>query len=148
MPGHCVTGLQLSDQSLHGKPVPRAHPKRIRTTNEPFMREKELSFVVPTHRLREVGETIEQYDEHFWRNGHSVRMVVFDDSTPTNQQKYYPLLEQTHTHQELHYVGPREKEQFLAYPSCSVDSHGMKARDRSCTRLPALARPGLRRPCS
>src|SRR6202035_3720917 len=61
------------------------------------MREKELSFVIPTHRLREVGETIEQYDEHFWRNGHSVRIVVFDDSTPTNQQKYYPLLEQTHT---------------------------------------------------
>ena len=79
------------------------------------MREKELSFVIPTHRLRDVGETIEQYDEHFWRNGHAVRMVVFDDSTPTNQQKYYPLLEQTHTHQELHYVGPREKEQFLAY---------------------------------
>ena len=79
------------------------------------MREKELSFVIPTHRLRDVGETIEQYDEHFWRNGHAVRMVVFDDSTPTNQQKYYSLLEQTHTHQELHYVGPREKEQFLAY---------------------------------
>src|ERR1035441_2113504 len=79
------------------------------------MREKELSFVIPTHRLREVGETIEQYDEHFWRNGHSVRMMVFDDSTPTNQKKYYQLLEQTHTHQELHYVGPQEKEQFLAY---------------------------------
>ncbi len=79
------------------------------------MHEKELSFVIPTHRLRDVGETIEQYDEHFWRNGHAVRMVVFDDSTPTNQQKYYPLLEQIRTHQELHYVGPREKEQFLAY---------------------------------
>src|ERR1022692_504027 len=79
------------------------------------MHEKELSFVIPTHRLREVGETIEQYDEHFWRNGHSVRMMVFDDSTPTNQKKYYQLLEQTHTHQELHYVGPQEKEQFLAY---------------------------------
>jgi hypothetical protein len=79
------------------------------------MREKELSFVIPTHRLRDVGDTIEQYDEHFWRNGHAVRMVIFDDSTPTNQQKYYPLLEQTRTHQELHYVGPREKEQFLAY---------------------------------
>ena len=79
------------------------------------MHEKELSFVIPTHRLREVGETIEQYDEHFWRNGHSVRMMVFDDSTPTNQKKYYQLLEQTHTHQELHYVGPQEKEQFLGY---------------------------------
>ena len=26
------------------------------------MHEKELSFVIPTHRLRDVGETIEQYD--------------------------------------------------------------------------------------
>jgi hypothetical protein len=77
--------------------------------------DKELSFVIPTHRLREVGDTIEAYDEHFWRNGHSVRLIVFDDSTPVNQQKYYPLLEQTSTHQPIWYVGPSEKEQFLAY---------------------------------
>jgi hypothetical protein len=72
-------------------------------------------FVIPTHRLREVGETVKSYDEHFWRNGHAVRLIVFDDSSPVNQEKYYPLLEQTKTHNELYYVGPREKEQFLAY---------------------------------
>jgi hypothetical protein len=72
-------------------------------------------FVIPTYRLRDVGETVEQYDEHFWRNGHSVRMIVFDDSSPVNQEKYYPLLEQTKTHNELYYVGPREKDQFLTY---------------------------------
>jgi hypothetical protein len=27
-----------------------------------------------------VGETVEHYDEHFWRNGHFVRIIVFDDS--------------------------------------------------------------------
>src|SRR5271166_7107602 len=69
------------------------------------MQAKELYFVIPTHRLREVGETIEHYDEHFWRNGHSVRMIVFDDSSPAAQEKYYPLLEQTRTHNELYYVG-------------------------------------------
>ncbi len=79
------------------------------------MQEKELSFVIPTHRLREVGETVEQYDEHCWRNGHSAQIIVFDDSTLANQEKYYPLLEQTKTHLELQYVGPREKEQFLEY---------------------------------
>jgi hypothetical protein len=79
------------------------------------MQERELFFVIPTHRLRDVGETVEHYDEHFWRNGHSVRMIVFDDSSPSNQEKYYPLLEQTRTHNDLYYVGPREKEQFLAY---------------------------------
>jgi hypothetical protein len=77
--------------------------------------EDDLSFVIPTHRLRDVGETVEQYDEHFWRNGHSPQIIVFDDSTPANQEKYYPLLEKTKTHQDLYYVGPREKEQFLAY---------------------------------
>ena len=79
------------------------------------MQEKEVFFVIPTYRLREVGETVEHYDEHFWRNGHSVRMIVFDDSSPANQEKYYPLLEQTKTHNDLFYFGPREKEQFLAY---------------------------------
>ena len=77
--------------------------------------DKELSFVIPTYRLREVGATVEEYDEHFWRNGHSVRTIVFDDSSPVNQQKYYSLLEKTRTHQPVYYVGPREKEQFVAY---------------------------------
>jgi hypothetical protein len=75
----------------------------------------DLFFVIPTYRLREVGATIEQFDEHFWRNGHSVRMIVFDDSSAANQEKYYGLLEQTRTHNDLYYVGPREKEQFLAH---------------------------------
>jgi len=76
---------------------------------------EDLSFAIPTNRLRDVGETVEQYDEHFWRNGHSPQIIVFDDSTPANQEKYFPLLEKTKTHRDLYYVGPREKEQFLAY---------------------------------
>ena len=79
------------------------------------MQTNDLFFVIPTYRLRDVGEAVEHYDEHFWRNGYSVRMIVFDDSSPANQQKYYPLLEQTRTHNDLYYVGPQEKEQFLAY---------------------------------
>jgi hypothetical protein len=57
------------------------------------MQEPDLFFIIPTYRLREVGEMVEQYDEHFWRNGQSVRMIVFDDSSPANQEKYFPLLE-------------------------------------------------------
>jgi hypothetical protein len=79
------------------------------------MEQRDLTFVIPTYRLRDVGETVEQYDQHFWRNGHTVRIVVFDDSSPSNQEKYFPLLEHTRTHNEVFYVGPREKEQFLAY---------------------------------
>ena len=56
------------------------------------MNDPDLFFVVPTYRLRDVGETIKQYDEHFWRNGHSVRLLVLDDSSPANHDKYYPLL--------------------------------------------------------
>jgi hypothetical protein len=77
--------------------------------------QNDIFFVIPTYRLRDVGETVEQYDQHFRRNGHSVRMIVFDDSTPSTQEKYYPLLEQTRTHNELFYVGPKEKERFLGY---------------------------------
>ena len=69
---------------------------------------RDVTFVIPTYRLRDVGKTVEEYDEHFWRNGHSVRIVVFDDSSPANQEKYFPLLEQTCTHNAVFYVGPRE----------------------------------------
>lgn len=81
------------------------------------MQHKDVSFVIPTYRLREVGETIEAYDEHFWRNGYSPKIIVFDDSSPAAQEKYYPLLEQTRTHNDIYYVGPKEKEQFTAYLS-------------------------------
>jgi len=77
--------------------------------------QQDIFFVIPTYRLRDVGETVEHYDQHFWRNGQAVRMIVFDDSTPSTQEKYFPLLEKTRTHGELFYVGPKEKEQFLAH---------------------------------
>jgi hypothetical protein len=77
--------------------------------------QQDIFFVIPTYRLRDVGETVEHYDQHFWRNGQAVRMIVFDDSTPSTQEKYYPLLEKTRTHGELFYVGPKEKEQFLSH---------------------------------
>jgi hypothetical protein len=77
----------------------------------------DLYFVIPTYRLRDVGETVRQYDEHFWRNGHSPTLIVFDDSSPAAQEKYYPLLEQTATHNDLYYVGPKEKEQLVGYLS-------------------------------
>jgi hypothetical protein len=80
-----------------------------------MMNADDLYFVIPTYRLRDVGETVELYDEHFWRNGHSPTLIVFDDSSPSAQEKYFPRLEQTTTHNELHYVGPREKDQFLGY---------------------------------
>jgi len=79
------------------------------------MTEPEPYFVIPTHRLRDVGATIHEYDDHFWRNGHSVQMIVFDDSTQANVDKYLPAFEQTKTRSELFYVGPREKEEFVAY---------------------------------
>jgi hypothetical protein len=53
-----------------------------------LMNDLETYFVIPTHRLRDVGETIHEYDDHFWRNRHSPKMIAFDDSTPTNVEKY------------------------------------------------------------
>lgn len=79
------------------------------------MTDAELHFVIPTYRLRDVGETIEAYDENFWRNGQSAPIIVFDDSSLANHDKYYAGLEATRTHNELMYVGPAEKEQFVTY---------------------------------
>ena len=71
------------------------------------------TFVIPTYRLRDVGETIERYDENFWRNGHAVPLVIFDDSSQATHDKYYSCLERTRTHNELFYVGPKEKAEFV-----------------------------------
>lgn len=79
------------------------------------MKEAATIFTVPTYRLRDVPEAIETYDEHFWSNGHSVKMMVFDDSSLATHEKYYPLLEKIRTHNDVYYVGPREKEQFLDF---------------------------------
>jgi hypothetical protein len=77
------------------------------------MRNIPLTFAVPTYRLRDVPQTIEAYDDNFADNGHVVKLMVFDDSSPATQKKYYALLEQTQTKNELFYVGPREKEAFI-----------------------------------
>ncbi len=79
------------------------------------MKKEPTVFVVPTYRLRDVAETIEIYDEHFWSNGHSVKMMIFDDSSLGNHEKYYAQLEQTRTVNEVYYVGPHEKEQFIGF---------------------------------
>jgi hypothetical protein len=91
------------------------------------MTSKPFYFVIPTYRLRDVGETIEAYDEHFWRNGHSPEIIVFDDSSPANQEKYFPLLEQTATHLDIAYVGPREKEEFLGYLNSRLRDERLRA---------------------
>ena len=72
-------------------------------------------FAIPTYRLRDVPEAIAAYDANFWRNGHSLKLMVFDDSSVANHEKYFPMLENTRTVNDLCYVGPREKEEFLGF---------------------------------
>ncbi|MCX2562258.1 hypothetical protein OQ252_12760 [Acetobacter farinalis] len=79
------------------------------------MTEKDIHFVIPTYRLRDVGETVEAYDENFRKSGHSVPITVFDDSYKTSYEKYYQKLEQVKTTNDLFYVGPQEKEEFIKY---------------------------------
>ncbi|WP_017654638.1 hypothetical protein [Fortiea contorta] len=79
------------------------------------MKQKETIFVIPTHRLRDVAQTIEKYDDNFWANGHALKIIIFDDSSLANYEKYYPLLEETKTANDVFYVGPREKEQFITF---------------------------------
>jgi len=98
------------------------------------MRSPKPVFVIPTHRLRDVGATVESYDEHFRKNGHSIDMVVFDDSSAVNQQKYFPLLEQTTTQNPLWYVGPQEKEQFLSLLSARLKDRKLEPLIRNLFR--------------
>lgn len=91
-------------------------------------------FVIPTYRLRDVAEAIEKYDEHFWSNGHSVKMIVFDDSSLANHEKYFSRLEQTRTVNELFYVGPRQKEQFIRFLSQKVQDRKLDSIVRNLFR--------------
>lgn len=79
------------------------------------MTDKPLQFVIPTYRLRDVGETVEAYDENFRRSGQTAPIHVFDDSSKASHGKYFELLERTKTHNELFYIGPEEKEEFISY---------------------------------
>ncbi len=79
------------------------------------MTEPDLHFVIPTYRLRDVGETVEAYDDNFARSGQTAPIIVFDDSSVANHDKYFGSLEATRTTNELWYVGPAEKEQFVSY---------------------------------
>ena len=65
------------------------------------MKTADTIFAIPTYRLRDVGATIEEYDANFWSNGHSVKMVIFDDSSLANHEKYYSELEKTRTVNDL-----------------------------------------------
>ncbi len=80
------------------------------------MNDPDIYFVIPTHRLRDVAQTVHEYDEHFWRNGHSPQIIVVDDSTSGERGKVLqPIGRSIKTHSELFYVGPRQKEEFLGY---------------------------------
>jgi hypothetical protein len=98
------------------------------------MKPAETVFVVPTYRLRDVADTIEAYDEHFWSNGHSVKMMVFDDSSLANHEKYFSRLEQTNTVNDLYYVGPREKEQFFSFLNKKLRDSKLEALVRNLFR--------------
>jgi hypothetical protein len=95
---------------------------------------EEPIFVIPTRRLKDVAQTIERYDENFWTNGHATKLMIFDDSSLANHDKYYPLLEQTSTHNELFYVGPRQKEQFFAFLNQRVRDRNLESLIRNLFR--------------
>jgi hypothetical protein len=78
------------------------------------MRASQLTFVIPTIRLRDVGYTIQAYDENFWKSGHAANIIIFDDSSLSLSQKYFHVLEETPTYNDVFYVGPKEKEEFLS----------------------------------
>ena len=91
-------------------------PPELHQAEKPIlMTDKPLQFVIPTYRLRDVGETVEAYDENFRRSGQTAPILVFDDSSKASHDKYFAALEDAKTHNDLFYVGPAEKEEFISY---------------------------------
>jgi hypothetical protein len=108
--------LSAGDAMARGPRYAIPAPTPARLSDGPFLvTTHQMHFVIPTYRLRDVGETVEAYDDNFARCGQSAPITVFDDSSIANHQKYYDTLEATRTQNEVWYVGPAEKEQFLGY---------------------------------
>jgi hypothetical protein len=89
--------------------------------------QESMMFAIPTYRLREVGEAVVRYDENLCNNGHSVPIVVFDDSTASARDRYFSLLEQTRTANEVFYVGPAEKARFLQVILRRIDDRRLES---------------------
>jgi hypothetical protein len=66
--------------------------------------------------------------------GTTATLMVFDDSTPANHDKYYAKLEQTKTVNDLYYVGPREKEAFLGFLNRKLRDHKLESLVRNLFR--------------
>ncbi len=72
-----------------------------------------MSLVIPTYRLRDVGETVKAYRANFDRFGHGdVPIIVFDDSSSDVYQRDYPSFAQK-VPDGTFYVGPEEKAAVL-----------------------------------
>jgi hypothetical protein len=115
MPGIAASARERAEQRAQARLGRQLEGRPDRSTKGFAMNNGRLTFVIPTYRLREVGETVVQYDAHFRRNGHDVDIIVCDDSSPSIQQKYFDVLESTPTYNDLFYVGPCEKDAFVAY---------------------------------
>jgi hypothetical protein len=79
------------------------------------MKQGPIIFTIPTYRLRDVAETIEKYDEHFWSNGHTIKMMVFDDSSLANHEKYYALLERQKRSMTFTTSAREKRNSFLSF---------------------------------
>lgn len=68
----------------------------------------DLYFVIPTCRIEHVATTIRKFADNFERHGHSIPMVVFDDSERSDYAEFL-----TGSAPDLYYVGREEKVKFI-----------------------------------
>ncbi len=72
---------------------------------------------IPTYRPEDIARTVRSYSSNFHRYGHDVPIIVFDDSDNSGSEVAVRNLNdaasQFRNGQELFYVGPREKRQYL-----------------------------------
>lgn len=72
------------------------------------MTEPKLQFAISTYRLRDVRDR-GGCDANFQRSGQTARIIVFDDSSVANHERYYGPWNPPRTQNELWYVARRKR---------------------------------------
>lgn len=91
--------------------------------------EMEISkLIVPTYRLKDVGNTVVDYSENLDKYGHSIDIFVIDDSSLDVSKRDFHILSEksknASSKNNFYYVGPKEKAHFLSLLESNLGEKG------------------------
>jgi hypothetical protein len=83
---------------------------------------KAMSLVIPTYRLRDVADTVNEYAAALKQYGHDEPIFVFDDSDEETYRRDFGLFCHKANAANVQYVGPPEKARFAEELRSRVDA--------------------------